>query len=225
MKTRDDRIPAAGLRTLLGTARGFVLFAFLLAADPVLAHRVTVFAWVEGGTVHTESAFSGGRKAVGAEIEVLDAEGNRLLTGKTDEEGRFSFPVPKVADLTVTLGAGMGHGATWTVTEEEIRAAGGAPVSPSGTPASPPVPPARSEETAVSSSGAVPSLEAIRRVVEKAVEEKMGPVNVRLARMEQRGPGVTEIVGGIGYILGLAGIAAWVSARRRAPGGKGPHRP
>ena len=35
----------------------------LLAAQP-LAHNVTVFAWVEGDTVHVESKFSGGRRPV-----------------------------------------------------------------------------------------------------------------------------------------------------------------
>ena len=38
----------------------------LLSFSLALAHNVTVFAWVEGDTVHVESKFSGGRRPVAA---------------------------------------------------------------------------------------------------------------------------------------------------------------
>jgi len=72
------------------------LFVFLLlwaAIDTpaALAHKVNVFAWIEGDTVHTESKFSGGRRAKGATVEVYDAADLLLLSGKTDDRGCFSF--------------------------------------------------------------------------------------------------------------------------------------
>ena len=82
---------------------------------PVLAHNVTVFAWVEGDRVHVETKFSGGRKAKSAPIEVYDSEGNLLLTGRTDAEGAFAFSAPQKSDLNIVLLAGMGHRAEWTV--------------------------------------------------------------------------------------------------------------
>jgi nickel transport protein len=36
-----------------------------------------------------------------------------------------------------------------------------------------------------------------------------------LAETRQSGPGFRDIVGGIGYILGLVGIAAYVHSRRK----------
>jgi nickel transport protein len=36
-----------------------------------------------------------------------------------------------------------------------------------------------------------------------------------LADMRQRGPSLTDILGGIGYIIGLVGVAAYVSSKRR----------
>ena len=42
-----------------------VIIALLILfslAGPAAAHKVIVFAWVNGNTIHTESKFSGGRK-------------------------------------------------------------------------------------------------------------------------------------------------------------------
>lgn len=40
-----------------------ILCLFILAVplSKAYAHRVTVFAWVEGNRIHTESKFSGGK--------------------------------------------------------------------------------------------------------------------------------------------------------------------
>jgi len=51
----------------------------VLCAVAAWAHKVTIFAWVEGDTVYTQSKFSGGRKAKGATVVVYDKEGNQLL--------------------------------------------------------------------------------------------------------------------------------------------------
>lgn len=81
----------------------------LLAASDALAHKVTIFAWVEGDTVHTESKFSGGRRVKDGKVEVFDPAGTRLLEGRTNDNGEFSFKAPQVSDLKVLLTAGMGH--------------------------------------------------------------------------------------------------------------------
>ena len=88
---------------------------------PVLAHKVMIFAWVEGDTVFTESKFSGGKKAMNAQVQVFDKGGEQLLEGKTDNNGEFSFKVPKLTDLRIVLNAAMGHKAEWTMPESEIR--------------------------------------------------------------------------------------------------------
>ena len=90
---------------LVGTL-AILFFAFA----PAMAHKVNIFAYVESGTVHTESYFSGGKMVEEGTIEVLDGGGKKLLEGKTDKEGRFSFPLPaKKEDLTIVINASMGH--------------------------------------------------------------------------------------------------------------------
>lgn len=133
-----------------------------LRVESVDAHRVIVFAWVEGDTVYVESKFNGGKKVQAGKIVVTDPQGTELVNGKTNEKGEFSFTVPKKTDLKIVLLAGEGHRAEWTLPLAEIE-----------TPAAekPPVP--------------------------------------------EKGPGAKEIIIGIGCILGLAGIAAYIRNRKK----------
>gem|GEM_PF-543605 len=85
------------------------------------AHRVVVFAWVEGDTVYVESKFSGGKRVKAGEIIVTDPQGNELLSGRTNENGEFSFKVPKKSELKIILLAGTGHRGEWTIAAGEIE--------------------------------------------------------------------------------------------------------
>ena len=89
--------------------------------DIVQAHRVNLFAYVEGDTVHVESKFSGGKRVNAGKIIVLDALGTKLITGITDENGAFSFKVPKKTELKIVLEASTGHRAEWTIAASEIQ--------------------------------------------------------------------------------------------------------
>jgi nickel transport protein len=93
----------------------------LLVATPIQAHRVTIFAWVENGNIMSESYFPDGRAVQKGTVSVLDSNNELVLTGETDDEGMFSFPVPKIDDLTITLDASAGHRATVTLSREEIE--------------------------------------------------------------------------------------------------------
>jgi len=85
------------------------------------AHRVVVFAWVEGDTVYVESKFSGGKRVKAGELIVTDPQGNELLSGRTNENGEFSFKVPKKSELKIILLAGTGHRGEWTIAAGEIE--------------------------------------------------------------------------------------------------------
>jgi nickel transport protein len=87
----------------------------------VNAHGVYLFAWVEGDTVYVESKFSGGKKVKAGKIIVTDPQGTELLKGTTNENGEFSFKVPKKTDLKIVLLAGVAHRAEWTIPLAEIQ--------------------------------------------------------------------------------------------------------
>ena len=84
-----------------------------------------MFAWVEEGMVYTESSF-GDQPVHGGTIEVVDKKEQVVLRGKTDDQGKFNFPVPSkvTSDLLIKLDATMGHQARWTLTQSELAAVG-----------------------------------------------------------------------------------------------------
>lgn len=273
-------------RTKLGpwSVLGAVLLA-LSMAWPAAAHRVNVFAYVEGNDVVVECSYSRSQRVRQGTVDVLDAAtGVTYLTGATDEQGAFRFPVPPAAraakaDLRIVLRAGEGHQNDTVVKAEEYLAAAptaaaptvatpttaapatvastsaapaasGADSSPSAqTPATPAVasapgsssastpvakavtaptappaglpaatPPAGTAALQVGKSGPVLDQAALQALVEAAVEKKIAPLRAMLVAEKEKGPGLTEIIGGIGWLVGLAGLAAYAGSRRGRPG-------
>lgn len=125
---KRDRKIGWGRDEMPGRIRRFALLTIvliLISCPPAWAHKVYVFAWVEGGTVYTESSF-GDQPVHGGAIEVVDQDNQMVLQGKTDDLGKFNFPVPSPvnSDLLIKLDATMGHQAQWTLTLAELTAMG-----------------------------------------------------------------------------------------------------
>lgn len=201
--------------------------AFLLAqACPALAHRVNVFAYAEGDKVFVECSYSKSKKVNGGAITVTDAAtGETLLTGKTDAEGLFTFTVPEEAkkrgaDLKILLVAGEGHQNDWLVSAKEYGAGKSPDSSQTEQPADATATQAsQAAANAASSPGALQGASvcdeaAIARAVEAAVEKKIAPLRRILVEDKEAGPGLTEIVGGLGWIFGLVGVAAYFKSRK-----------
>jgi nickel transport protein len=194
-----------------------------ISAGSAFAHKAVIFAWVEGDTVFTQSKLSGGRKALNSIVVVYDTDGNKLLDGKTDKNGEFSFKIPKRSALKIVLKASMGHLAEWTIPAEEIVAdVGDVGHSHMENEAN-----ENSKETSENSTtvkaktaNSIPAhvyleRQALQQMIDKSLDKKLAPITNMLAKSMDRKPGLTEILGGIGYILGLVGIALYVANRRR----------
>jgi nickel transport protein len=167
-----------------------------------LAHKVTIFGWVEGDTVLTESKFSGGKKAINAPVVVFDKDGKKLLEGKTDNKGEFSFKIPKVTDLRIVLNAAMGHKAEWMIPESEIREAG----------------PIVEKKSAAEPTGPISvglSKEEVQKIVEDSLDKKLRPIVRMMTESKNTKPSFSEIIGGIGYIFGLMGLALYFKNRSK----------
>lgn len=192
------------------------LSVFSLVGEQVFAHKVTIFAWVEGDTVHAESKFSGGRVAKQARIEVYDRTGALLLEGRTDDEGRFVFKAPKQEELRIVLVAGAGHRNEWVVKAEEF-ADRVRPVADDDTLLPNQTEPVADTPLAVRIDV---SREDLQTMIEGALDRQLQPVLRRLQQMDE-GPRLADIIGGIGYIFGLVGLGAYIHFRRR-PTSEGP---
>ena len=71
------------------------------------------------------------------------------------------------------------------------------------------------ESRAPSPSSAQVDMEQIRVMVEEALDARLRPILKTLTRIqEERGPGITEIIGGIGYIFGLMGLILYLTKKR-----------
>jgi nickel transport protein len=192
----------------------------VFCAGPAWAHKVTIFAWVEGDTVYTQSKFSGGKRVKNSTVVVYDKEGNQLLEGKTDENGEFSFQVPKKTDLKVVLKASMGHLAEWTIPADEITGVAQAfeDSAPEVSMEAVTEEPAALKEAETSQPQPLQtavglSRQEVQALIDDSLDRKLAPILSMLADARDPGPRLSEVIGGIGYIFGLVGVALYFSSR------------
>ncbi len=98
----------------------FGVVLLLMWTAPCFAHKVNLFAYVEGETVYVESYFPDGRAVANGKIEVFDTDKTLLLEGHTDSEGLFHFFIPKYDNLNIVLDASMGHKTTYQINRQEL---------------------------------------------------------------------------------------------------------
>ena len=202
------------------------LSTILLTFSHVQAHKVNVFAWVEGETVHVESKFSGGRKPVAATVEVYDSEDRLLLKSETDDKGKLVFKAPQKTAMRIVLIAGMGHRGEWKLSPTDFDnselpsiATTSLPLKQGSLPAKMPANSRMEKPTHAQGPSDVATecvtSDEIRSMVEDTLDAKLKPVMKTLVDMNQKGPTMTDVFGGIGYILGLIGVAAYIRSKRR----------
>jgi len=86
-----------------------ICLVIMVLSPSAFAHKVNIYAYVEGDTVFTESYFPDGKKVRNGRIKIYDEAGQLLLEGLTDTNGQFSFSRPLKNKLNIVLDASMGH--------------------------------------------------------------------------------------------------------------------
>lgn len=97
------------------------IFILILGSGTALAHRVNLFAYVDGGRIYTESYFPDGKPVTSGKVLVYDSRKKLLVQGITDKEGLFSFPIPVVDDLKIVIDATMGHRNSFKLKKSEVE--------------------------------------------------------------------------------------------------------
>jgi nickel transport protein len=222
---RDRSILKAVCNRRLFAGMMGVILGLIFFQPSAWAHKVTIFAWVEGDTVHTQSKFSGGKRAKNATVVVEDKEGNQLLEGVTDENGEFSFKIPKKTDLKIILKASMGHLGDWTIPVEQLTGEGAASEPTGGQESGEEVvvKDGPDEQEGQAGQGQAPvqtasglSREEVRNLIDAALDKKLAPIVNMLVDSQEEGPTMEEVIGGVGYIFGLVGVAMYFSSRRKS---------
>lgn len=214
--------------SMLCGARGYrfwrwvVLFvSFAVWSAPAFGHKVNLFAYVEQGQVKVEGYFSRGAKAEGADVLVYDGAGKLLLKLKTDERGECAFTPPAAVDLKLVIATGEGHRGEFLLPAREL----GAVVKPSGGQkplAAHDAPDAVAGAPVVGGTSAEAEFEEIRRSLDE-VRKSLADIQRQVAqqRRPESGPRARDVLGGLGLILGITGVAAWVLSRRPRRGSDG----
>lgn len=166
-----------------------LLVAALLAAFPAAAHRLSLDVRVEAGVLQGEAYYLPGGAAADAPVRLRDASGALLIETRTDGDGRFSLEGAPPGGVTVECVTPDGHRAEA---------------------------PAAAYRAGEAPEAAVPAIAAARQLdvaaVEAAVAREVQPVLDRLRRLEES-TRLRDILGGVGYIVGFAGLLAFWKSR------------
>ena len=193
-----------------------IMAAILLLISPsAYAHKLNMFAYVEGNEIFAEGYFTDGKKAKNSTITVFDPEDNQLLQGTSDIDGQLSFTIPQQSDLRITVNAGMGHQAEYVLLKDELNDDADTPVTPS-TPATVLADSNDRQLTNGTTPSPVATLDndAIRAEVERAVGKAIKPLMRELSSMRAE-KSLADIIGGIGFIFGLLGVAMYFKSRKQ----------
>lgn len=202
----------------------FALLALLAVAIPAQAHRLKLFATVEAGNVSGYAFFVGGGRAAGVRLTITDRDGHLLHGGETDADGGFRFAPDRPIALVIAVESGDGHIAETSVDAERFGAGANPPLlaaapPPAATaatvaPEPTPAPAAESPPLDLSSAAEARIAALVEAATARAVAAQIRPLLEAHAASEGRAR-FNDIVGGIGMIVGLCGLAAWGFSRRR----------
>jgi len=225
------------------------LALLLLSAVTASAHKVMLFASVEGGVVTGYAYAPGGTRLPDNTIEVFGPQNKKLGTIKTDAQGTFTFTPHRRCDLRFEMQTGDGHRAVYTVHAAELppSLADSAPTAPQTAATAPPAAPTPIALPCPSRAAGTPcpttspcrtgtpcggncggkcgtacntaQAGELGTLVDRAVSRHVTPLREQLETYEQK-IRWHDVLGGIGYIIGLAGLAAYGLARKRSEGGR-----
>lgn len=177
--------------------------AFTLAAfSPAQAHRLRVFATVEKGEVSGYAYFVGGARAKEASVVFRDRADRELHRINADANGAFRWKPEPPQTIKIVVDAGEGHVGALVIDGARFMGA--------RSDAEP-----EQEGSTVAEAAISPlSREIIETTVDEAVARHTRPLMEKFEAMETR-TRFNDIVGGVGMIIGMAGAAMWVLARRK----------
>lgn len=167
----------------------------LFVVGAARAHDLEITAAVIGGEIQGKVFYPSGEATAGAGVKLLDHHAHVLSEGKTDPQGRFTFPAPREFPVTVAAETEDGHRDEISLQSPEHPAA-----------------PTAAHEHSHANPDAI-SADRVRTIV----QEELRPLREQLAEQSSR-TRARDIFGGIGYIVGVFGLIVLL---KRNPGKRG----
>lgn len=197
-------------RTAVAIRAATILLSAAAAPQSGAAHELSVFAYVEGRSIQGEVFVGDGAAIANAKVTAFGPRAQKLAEAVTDGDGHFSLEAPFRCDYRLVVDGGEGHLAEYSVSADELpndlpplaasppKAAVGEGTTTSSHPPH--------EESAHGHSSVGGELESLRKQVIELRKD--------LAAFQQE-IRFRDLLGGIGFILGLTGVASYFLAARR----------
>ncbi|MGD1038434.1 MAG: carboxypeptidase regulatory-like domain-containing protein [Roseiarcus sp.] len=200
--------------------------AWLASSAPAEAHKLKAFATVEGTTISGYAYFTPGGRAQQADVTITGPGGVEVLKTGVDTQGNFHFVAKQRVDYTITVDGGDAHIANYVIHAADLPETLPAPEGGKLLPLDAPVPtaadapPAAAETPAdAAPSAASPAVDPaeLRAMIQQSVAHEVNPLREQLDAFQEQ---VTwhDVLGGIGYIFGLCGVAYGFANGRRGAG-------
>ena len=204
--------------TLQSKPTAWILLTGLLLAvhaAPAEAHKINVFAYADGRSISGEVYVRGGSPIKAARVTAFDPAGGILAETITDDAGGFTLELKFRCDHRIVADMGDGHSGEYTVGMDELPT----DLPPRG-PVSDRVVPVSSPSTAESSpDSANPATRS--SAGDESLHDRIAGIDRQLKELRkdldkyQSQLRMQDIVGAIGYILGLMGLAYYLGASRK----------
>ncbi len=171
---------------------------FLLGISSAYAHKVIFAVYDEGDSVEGEVGFSNGDMAPDAMVEYFDSNNQKLGDVKSDQDGLFKIPLKGTGPFLFKANLGAGHVAEYLLEREGAAAASAV----------------QNNVTTGQNLAATGDLE---KLVSRSVTAQIKPLRKELAAYKEQND-LQKILGGLGYIFGLAGLGFYFAARQKLKG-------
>lgn len=185
----------------------FLLLSAFSAPGAAWAHGVKLFASVDNNKITGMAYFAGGGPAINSRVLLVDQQNKQILECITDEQGKFEAPLPHNAygQHTLLLLAGAGHQA-----EIQLNLTATAMTNPSSSPAL--------QASGQTGDVAATVDRAAQNVSLEEVYQQLFHINKQLLEIKAAQTSITfeRVIAGLGYIMGLVGLALYVHYRQRS---------
>ncbi len=226
MRKGHERHVCGARPVLITTA----LIMLLVLAQPAAAHKITIWATVTAEGLIRGEVFAPGAKLGQTKVQVLDSSGRPVAVVITDDNGQFAYRPLKQQQLVLVVDLGDGHVVRKTIEAQQLSAmaaaepeTGQAELANSAGMANADEPPGSQPSAAAPRGSAqdegqaeTPGTNAVLMAKVEALGRQIFALQAQITAAEER-VGLRDVAGGVGYIVGAAGLVALI--KRRSTGG------
>jgi len=176
-----------------------------------LAHNVVSGVYADGMTIEGEIGFSNGVMAeAGVVVQVLNEAGDKLGETVLTDDGAFVYQAETVQKHLFKANLSSGHIAEMVIEADELS--GDAVAELNSVEAKGEVSEKTAPQDTVAMAPAI-SVSELQSMIRSAVAQQVRPLQKELRAYKEKVM-FRDIAGGLGFIFGLFGVAAWMASKR-----------